>query len=116
MGLILPMDLYVSELDLDPKWINNFTTYILAGRFEREDDVRRSVEQYAKIIWGAETTEVFRLQALRRIWLHSDLAYDFIQAPYDIGLDYLFLTGIFSILVMACFNYINIPVSGGYHG
>jgi len=111
LGLILPMNLYVSELDLDPRWINNFTTYILAGRFEKEDDVRRSIEKYAQIYWGPDTRETFKLQMLRRIWLHSDLAYDFLKAPYDIGLDYLFLTVIFSILAMACFNYINIETA-----
>lgn len=110
-GIILPMTLYVPRYDIDPKMINNFTTYILAAKHEDEDSLRRSVAAYAQIFWGPETKETFQLQALRRIWLHSDYAYDFIKAPYKADLDYLMLTVAFSILAMACFNYINIETA-----
>jgi putative ABC transport system permease protein len=111
LGVILPMDRYVFQLDLNPRWINNFTTYVLAGRYESEESVRSSVAKYAKIYEGPETKEVYRLQPLRRVWLHSDLAYDFLRAPYHAELDYVMLTVVLSILAMACFNYINIETA-----
>jgi putative ABC transport system permease protein len=111
LGLILPAALIPMVPQQDLKSVSNSTTYILAGRYESEAGLRRKIAEYSKIYWGPDTSEVFRLQPLRRIWLHSDLAYDFLRAPYGIGLLSLLLSVACGILAMACINYVNIETA-----
>jgi putative ABC transport system permease protein len=111
LGVILPAALNRLTPQSASRSRSNSTTYILAGRHESAEGLGRKIAEYAKVYWGPDTSEVFRIQPLRRIWLHSDLAYDFLQAPYGIRLLYLLLSVALGIVAMACINYVNIETA-----
>ena len=111
LGVILPMDRY-PEPDYVNNWkTSNFTTYVLLRKGADPDEFHRKHHRYLQKYDLPDFKIEISLQPLTRIFLHSDFAYDFLRAPYDIRLDYLLLAVVVGILVISVLNYVNIETA-----
>ncbi len=113
LGLILPMSLYPRPGYVD-NWNNsNFTTYIMLRKGVTHAEFQREHSSYLDKIFGSEANQKLYFQPLQDVYLKSNFAYDFMCAPYSLSLHYLLVLVAFSILAIACFNYINIETARG---
>ncbi len=111
LGVILPMDRYPNPGYVN-NWKNsNFTTYVLLREGADPEEFHRKHHRYLQKYDLPDFKLEISLQPLTRIFLHSDFAYDFLEAPYDIRLDYLLLAVVIGILVISVLNYINIETA-----
>ena len=111
LGVILPMDRYPNP-DYVNNWKNsNFTTYVLLREGTDPEEFHRKHHRYLQKYDLPDFKLEISLQPLTRIFLHSDFAYDFLRAPYDIRLDYLLLAVVIGILVISVLNYVNIETA-----
>lgn len=113
LGLILPMPLYPRPGYVD-NWNNsNFTTYIMLRKGVTHAEFQRRHSSYLDKIFGSEANQKLYFQPLQDVFLKSNFAYDFMCAPYNASLHYLLVLVAFSMLAIACFNYINIETARG---
>ena len=111
LGVILPMDRFPNP-DYVNNWkTSNFTTYVLLREGTDPDEFHRKHHRHLQKYDLPDFKLDISLQPLTRIFLHSDFAYDFLRAPYDIRLDYLLLVVVIGILVISVLNYVNIETA-----
>lgn len=100
--------------NFDQWGIQNYRTYILTSKGFQHDDFKQKMPDFIEKYMGRETRIVYKatmhLQPLTWIHLHSHLAGE-IEPNGNIVNVYIFLIiGIF-ILLIACFNYINLSTA-----
>ncbi|MBN2202554.1 ABC transporter permease [bacterium] len=92
-------------------WNNNsFPAYVQLNRNSSPADVDGKLDEIVKKYKGENDLTKFRLEAMHRIHLHGDRNFE-LSGNSDIRFIYLFAAiGLF-ILMIACFNYINISTA-----
>ena len=111
LGVILPFDLYREDPRYKPWERYNYTTYIRLQKNAEPETLDRKLAEYQKKIYGPGARGRYLLQPLMDIWLRSDLAYDFLTAPYNIHTIYTVMTLAAFILITACMNYMNLAAA-----
>jgi putative ABC transport system permease protein len=115
-GAILPFDLYKEERPRKDPWQRaNYTTYVILQKNAEPEAFNHKIDDYLKKIYGPEVKARFQLQPIKAIWLHSNFAYDFLNAPYDIRVVYLIITVAFFLLITAGVNYMNLATAQSEH-
>ena len=89
----------------------NYTTYILLARNVSDLYVSQKIGPFMSKIFGESYRSALRLQPLKRIYLHSNYAYDIHTQTSDIRLVYLLSLIAFFILIMACANFMNLATA-----
>ena len=113
LGLLLPLSLYPRTGYVD-NWNNsNFTTYVMLHKDVTQKEFQEKHSSYLNKIFGSAAKQKLYFQPLRRVFLQSNFAYDFMCAPYDIRLHYLLILVALSIMAIAFFNYVNIETARG---
>ena len=111
-GAILPFHLYRDpDGSFDPWWRYNYTNYVMLHKNTQFESTNQKLVDYLKKNINPETTWQFQLQPLKKIWLHSHLAYEFFSAPYDIRAIYLLVTIAAFIFITAGMNYMNLATA-----
>jgi hypothetical protein len=111
-GAILPFHLYRDpDGNFDPWWRYNYTNYVMLHKNTQFEAANQKLADYLKKNINPETTWQFQLQPLKKIWLHSHLAYDFFRPPYDIRAIYLLVTIAAFIFITAGMNYMNLATA-----
>lgn len=102
--------LYSKRTNLKSWNNNNFPTYVQLNRNSNPADVDGKLDEIVKKYKGENDYTKFRLEAMHRIHLHGDRNFE-LSNNSDIRYVYLFAAIGFFILMIACFNYINISTA-----
>ena len=89
----------------------NYTTYILLARNASDQDVSQKIGPFLFKIYGEQYKSELRLQPIKRIYLHSNYAYDIHTRTSDIRIVYLLSLIAFFILIIACANFMNLATA-----
>ena len=111
LGVILPFDLYREDPRYKPWERYNYTTYIRLQKNAEPEKLNRKLAEYQKKIYGPGARGKYMLQPVKNIWLRSNLAYDFLTAPYNIHTIYTIMTLAAFILITGCMNYMNLAAA-----
>jgi putative ABC transport system permease protein len=111
LGVILPFNLYQEDPRYEPWQRYNYFTYIRLQKNAEPETLGRKLVEYQKKIYGLGARGQYLLQPVTDIWLHSNLAYDFLTAPYGINVIYTIMTLAAIILITACMNYMNLATA-----
>jgi ABC-type antimicrobial peptide transport system permease subunit len=111
LGVILPFNLYQEDPRYEPWQRYNYFTYIRLQKNAEPETLSRKLVEYQKKIYGLGARGQYLLQPVTDIWLHSNLAYDFLTAPYGINVIYNVMALAAIILITACMNYMNLATA-----
>ena len=111
LGVILPFNLYREDPRYTPWERYNYTTYIRLQKNAEAETLNRKLVEYQKKIYGPGARGKYFLQPVKDIWLRSNVAYDFLTAPYGIHAIYNAIALAAIILVTACINYMNLAAA-----
>ena len=89
---------------------SNYTTYVLLHENAIPAGVNRKIVGFYKEIDPKTTNRPF-IQPLKEVYLKSNFAYDFMAPPYDIRMINLLLAMAVFILILACFNFMNLATA-----
>jgi putative ABC transport system permease protein len=94
------------------EWGNsNFYTYVLLKSGTDFEDVSDKIKSYMTSVDPQNQSQLF-IQPLTKIHLHSHFDYDVLAAHnQDIGYVYIFSTVALFVLIIACFNFINLTTA-----
>jgi hypothetical protein len=101
LGVILPFNLYREDPRYEPWQRYNYFTYIRLQKNAEPETLSRKLVEYQKKIYGLGARGQYLLQPVTDIWLQSNLAYDFLTAPYGINVIYNVMTLAAIILITA---------------
>ena len=116
-------DFLISFLSLDHKkirdWgIKNYYTYILVSNSFNKKEFNKKLPEFILKYLGEDSLvkhkTSFLLQPLKKIHLYSNFKGE-IEPNSNIGIIYLFSLIAFIILIIACFNYINLSTARNYN-
>jgi putative ABC transport system permease protein len=88
----------------------NYVTYLQLTEGAKPEDVEARLPGLIKKYRGERFENSYHLQAMTRIHLHSRINLD-LETNSDIRYVYLFLAIAFFILLIACFNYMNLSTA-----
>ena len=102
--------LYSKRKNIESWNNNNYPAYVQLNENSNPADIDGKLDEIVKKFKGENDYTKFRLEAMHRIHLHGDRNFE-LSTNSDIRYIYLFaIIGIF-ILMIACFNYINISTA-----
>ena len=111
LGVILPFNLYREDPRYESWQRYNYFTYVRLKKNAEPETLNRKLVEYQKKIYGLGARGQYLLQPVTDIWLHSNLAYDFLTAPYGINVIYNVTALAAIILITACINYMNLATA-----
>ena len=111
LGVILPFNLYREDPRYEPWQRYNYYTYILLRKNAEPETLKNKLAVFQKKIYGPGARGRYFLQPVKNIWLHSNLAYDFLRAPYGINVIYNIMALAAIILITASINYMNLAAA-----
>ena len=111
VDFVLPLKLLEKfGVDLQTWGRSNYTTYVLLHENAIPAGVNRKIVGFYKEIDPKTTNRPF-IQPLKEVYLKSNFAYDFMAPPYDIRMINLLLAMAVFILILACFNFMNLATA-----
>jgi putative ABC transport system permease protein len=102
--------LYSKRKNMESWNNNNHPAYVQLNKNSNPADVDVKLDEIVKKYKGENSYTKFRLEAMHRIHLHGDRNFE-LSNNSDIRYIYLFAIIGFFILMIACFNYINISTA-----
>jgi putative ABC transport system permease protein len=102
--------LYSKRKNMESWNSNNYPAYVQMNANSNPADVDGKLDEIVKKYKGEDNYTKFRLEAMHRIHLHGDRNFE-LSNNSDIRTIYLFAAIGFFILLIACFNYINISTA-----
>ncbi|UCH94999.1 MAG: ABC transporter permease [Candidatus Aminicenantes bacterium] len=109
---LIPLEPTLKNTTSKGNWfINNFYTYILLEKNVSVENLKKKVYSYLQRLFPENTTKL-KLQALTDIHLHSNYAIDLYGASKDTSV-YIYMFSLIAvfILLIACFNFVNLAVA-----
>lgn len=102
--------LYSKRKNMESWNNNNYPAYVQLSKNSNPEDVNAKFDEIVKKYKGENSYTKFRLEAMHQIHLHGDRNFE-LSNNSDIRYIYLFAIIGFFILMIACFNYINISTA-----